>query len=93
MLSDYFRRVLAAVEECPAVFSSDLSIDQRGPRTGFIKGEIAFQTGAVLHIRELVNFNLDRFPHHKHSSPSTVIPSNAPSIEDVLNEIVTLINQ
>lgn len=51
----YFHEVRALLDTCPAVQSSNLTFDKRSTHEGFIRGEVYFVDGSVLHIREFVD--------------------------------------
>jgi hypothetical protein len=55
LIDDYFQVVYEAIEACPAVHSSSVTYDKRTSYEGFIKGNILFLDGSVLHIREFVD--------------------------------------
>jgi len=58
-IEDYFRRIQKAIEDCPFVTSSAITYDKRSTYEGFIRGEIYFLDGSVLHIREFVDVESD----------------------------------
>jgi hypothetical protein len=51
----YFQQVREALDACPVVQSSDVAYDKRSTHEGFIRGEIYFVDGSVLHLREFVD--------------------------------------
>lgn len=124
-IESYFRQIGELIEACAIVQSSNVTYDKRTRHTGFIRGELFFVDGSMLHLRELVDvedevdrftyvyqymdaeqslvfrydntghhkkLNLLTYPHHKHAgSEQMVIPSNAPSLAEVLEEIMGLV--
>lgn len=54
-IEDYFEAVRATVDLCAWVQSSSLTFDQRGSYEGFLRGEVYFLDGSVLHLREFVD--------------------------------------
>ena len=51
----YFRQISELIESCPAVESSNVTYDRRTRHEGFVRGELFFVDGSVLHIREFVD--------------------------------------
>lgn len=124
-IESYFQQFAAWIEACPIVQSSTVTYDKRARHEGFIRGELHFIDGSVLHVREYVDvedgfdcftyayqymdaeqvlvfrydntghhkkLDLPTYPHHKHvGSEETVVASSAPSLADVLNEIVMMV--
>ena len=58
-IEDHLRALLAAIAATPHVVSSDVALDQRGPQSGLIRGDIFFADGSRLHFRELVDLELE----------------------------------
>ena len=54
MIEDYFRDVEALITGSRAVHSSSMTYDKRSTHIGFIRGDIYFLDGSVLHLREFV---------------------------------------
>lgn len=54
MLEAYLQSLLAIVAASPIVRASDVTLDQRVPRAGLIRGDLYFADGSRLHFRELV---------------------------------------
>ena len=120
-IEGYFQQMRKAIEACDIVQTFDLTYDKRSTYEGFIRGEIYFIDGSVLHMREFIDseddperlayvyqymdakqhlifrydntghhkeLNLTTYPHHKHvGSETNLVPSTAPDLSDVLNEI------
>jgi len=61
-VEDYFQQVRLFFETSPIVQLSKVSYDKRGRYEGFIRGELYFIDGSILHIREFVDveITLDR---------------------------------
>jgi hypothetical protein len=102
-----------------------MTYDKRARHEGFIRGELYFVDGSVLHMREFVDvedgidrftyvyqytnaeqtlvfrydntgrhkkLNLPTYPHHKHvGDEGVVVASSAPSLAQVLDEIMLLV--
>jgi hypothetical protein len=51
----YFEQIQAAVEACPVLQTFSLTYDKRGTYEGFIRGELNFVDGSMLHLREFVD--------------------------------------
>ncbi len=58
-IEDYFQHVAEIVEACPFVLSSRITYDKRSTYEGFIRGEIYFVDGSILHLREFVDAETD----------------------------------
>jgi hypothetical protein len=61
----YFQRVRETLEACPVVQSSSVTYDKRSTHEGFIRGEVYFVDGSMLHLREFVDAEttLDRLTY------------------------------
>lgn len=61
----YFHEVRAILDTCPTVQSSNLTFDKRSTHEGFIRGEVYFVDGSVLHVREFVDVeaSIDRLTY------------------------------
>lgn len=55
----YFARIQSTVETCPVLQTFSLTYDKRGTYEGFIRGELIFVDGSVLHLREFVDVEMD----------------------------------
>lgn len=51
----YFERLQAIIEACPVLQTFSVTYDKRSTYEGFIRGELAFVDGSVLHLREFVD--------------------------------------
>lgn len=51
----YFQQVHETLDACPAVQSSNVAYDKRSTHQGFIRGEVYFIDGSILHLREFVD--------------------------------------
>lgn len=124
-IESYFQQIGALIEACPVVQSSSVTYDKRARHEGFVRGELFFVDGSVLHLREFVDvedgidrftyvyqymdanrtlvfrydntghhkkLNLPTYPHHKHvGDEDVVVASSAPSLAEVLDEIMLLV--
>jgi hypothetical protein len=57
-IEDYFQEVRGIIESCPFVQLSDVSYKKRGSYEGFIRGELYFVDGIMLHFREFVDVEI-----------------------------------
>lgn len=57
-VEDYFQQVREIIEACPVVQLSDIAYNKRGSYEGFIRGEIFFVDGTLLHLREFVDVEI-----------------------------------
>lgn len=51
----YFQQVRNAIESCRVLQASSVTYDKRGTYEGFIRGELYFVDGSILHFREIVD--------------------------------------
>ena len=51
----YFQQLREAIDACPVVCSFNVTYDKRGSHEGFIRGEVHFVDGSMLHLREFVD--------------------------------------
>lgn len=51
----YFQHVRDLIETCPVAQSFHVTYDKRGTHEGFIRGELHFIDGSLLHLREFVD--------------------------------------
>ena len=51
----YFQQIREAIETCAVVQAFNMTYDKRGTYEGFIRGEIYFIDGSILHLREVVD--------------------------------------
>jgi hypothetical protein len=69
----YFRQVHVAIETCPVAQAFDVAYDKRSTHEGFIRGEVYFVDGSMLHLREFVDveITLDRLTYvYQYMAPS-----------------------
>ena len=68
MIEDYFQQVEMLVRRATIVHSSSLTYDKRSAHVGFIRGEIYFLDGSLLHVREFVNVEdgIERYTYAYH---------------------------
>ena len=55
----YFQQLRETIEACPIVRSFNVTYDKRGSHEGFIRGEVYFVDGSILHLREFVDVESD----------------------------------
>lgn len=53
-IESYFQRIREILDTSPFVQSSELTFDQRSSHEGFIRGNIYFRDGSLLHLREFI---------------------------------------
>ncbi len=51
----HFEQLRETIDSCPVVHSFDMTYDKRGSHEGFIRGEVYFVDGSMLHLREFVD--------------------------------------
>ena len=54
----YVRQLRELIESCSLVQLFDITVEDRGKDRGFIRGEINFKDGTLLHWREFVNVKI-----------------------------------
>lgn len=57
-IEDYFQQIQKIIELCPVVQLSEISYIKRGSYEGFIRGELNFVDGSMLHLREFVDVEI-----------------------------------
>lgn len=57
-VEEYFQEVQKIIESCPIVQLTDVSYKKRGSCEGFIRGELYFVDGSMLHLREFVDVEI-----------------------------------
>jgi Family of unknown function (DUF6516) len=57
-IESYFQQIRDAIAACRVLRASNVTYDQRGAYEGFIRGELYFVDGSVLHFREVVDTEL-----------------------------------
>jgi hypothetical protein len=55
----YFQSLRESIEASPVVDFSSMTYDKRGSYEGFVRGEICFVDGSILHLREFVDVELE----------------------------------
>lgn len=55
LIDVYFRQIAELIENCAIVQSANVAYDKRGRHEGYIRGELYFVDGSILHIREFVD--------------------------------------
>lgn len=51
----YFQQIRDAIARCLCVQDADIDYDRRDKSTGFIRGDITFRDGSILHVREFTS--------------------------------------
>jgi hypothetical protein len=72
-VEEYFQAIRKIIESCPVVQLSDISYKKRGSYEGFIRGEVYFVDGSLLHLREFVDVEMttDRLMYaYQYQDPS-----------------------
>lgn len=54
-IETYFQQIQRAIDGCSFVQAFNVTYDKRGTYEGFIRGELCFIDGSMLHIREFVD--------------------------------------
>ena len=67
-IEEYFQQVQAALAACRVLLASNITYDKRGAFVGFLRGELLFVDGSVLHFREVVDAEetVDRLMYSYH---------------------------
>ena len=55
-IEDYFQQIRDLIEASQIVFSFNINAEKKGLYKGFIRGDIYFNDGSLLHLREFVNY-------------------------------------
>lgn len=58
LIEEYFKLLQKTIDSYAIVQSFNINFDKRGTYEGFIRGEIYFIDGSVLHLREFVDVEL-----------------------------------
>lgn len=68
MIEDYFLQVATLIATASIIHSSSITYDKRSTSIGFIRGDIYFLDGSLLHLREFVNVEhgIDRYMYAYH---------------------------
>ena len=72
-IEDYFQQIRQTIEACAVVQTFNVTYDKRGTYEGFIRGEIYFLNGLMLHLREFVDveITIDRLMYTYHYADSS----------------------
>lgn len=72
-IEDYFAQIKQTIDAYAVVQSFNVTYDKRGTHEGFIRGEIYFVDGSMLHVREFVDVELtiDRLMYTYHYSDAS----------------------
>ena len=54
-IEEYFRQIQKTIDSCSVIQSSKILLDKRSTNEGFIRGDIFFWDGSILHLREFVD--------------------------------------
>ena len=67
-IEDYFQQFRQTIEACAVVQTFNVTYDKRGTYEGFVRGEIYFLNGSMLHLREFVDVEIviDRLMYTYH---------------------------
>ncbi len=57
-IEDYFQQVRQTIDACTVAQASNVTFDKRSTYEGFIRGEVYFVDGSVLHLREFVDVEI-----------------------------------
>jgi len=68
LIEDYFRQVATLITNAGIIHSSSITYDKRSTYVGFIRGDIYFLDGSLLHLREFVNVQhgIERYMYAYH---------------------------
>jgi hypothetical protein len=59
-IEDYFQQIRELIEASKIVFYFNFNAEKKGLYKGFIRGDIYFNDGSLLHLREFVNVETSR---------------------------------
>ncbi|MGH7453681.1 MAG: hypothetical protein ACRENG_20195 [bacterium] len=67
-IEDYFAQIKQNIDICAIVQSFNVTYDKRGTHERFVRGEVYFVDGSMLHIREFVDveITIDRLMYTYH---------------------------
>jgi hypothetical protein len=57
-VEEYFQQVQKIIESYPIIQLTDISYNKRGSYEGFIRGQLYFVDGSMLHLREFVDVEI-----------------------------------
>ena len=73
----YMQSLFDRVAAAPAVATSDIALDKRGPQAGLIRGDVYFANDSLLHFRELVDLELNpprlMYSYHYQRADATLV--------------------
>jgi hypothetical protein len=58
IIENYFTEIQKIVDSSPIIFLKSVTYEKRGSYEGFIRGELCFADGTILHIREYVDVQI-----------------------------------
>jgi len=91
LIDDYFQSLLAILAASPIVRTPDVSFEKRSAFIGFVRGNVYFDDGSLLHFRELINLQLSNQPasyvyHYQRADHSLVFRyDNSPHFPELSN--------
>ena len=77
LVKDYFQQINEVINGCAIVQSVNANFDEQTNSQGFIRGEIIFSDGSILHLREFVDIkkiqNRDMYSYQYMTSSKELI--------------------
>jgi hypothetical protein len=77
LIEDYFKSILDLLAPLPFVENPRIDFEKRAETVGFIRGEIGFKDGSVLHFRELIDLRrplrLVMYAYHYQNPEGTLV--------------------
>lgn len=58
MIEEYFKALIDLIARLPFVEEPNINLEKRAEMVGFIRGDIEFKDGSLLHFRELIDLRL-----------------------------------
>jgi len=58
-IETYFQQIQEIVEDSPLVLLSEVNFEKRGGYEGFIRGDLLFEDGSILHFREFIDTEVE----------------------------------
>ena len=58
MIEEYFKALVDLIARLPFIEEPNINLEKRAEMVGFIRGDIEFKDGSLLHFRELIDLRL-----------------------------------
>ena len=57
-IETYFKNIMNVIDSCPVIRLQDVKYEKRGVYEGFIRGNLYFADGSMLHFREFIDVEI-----------------------------------